>query len=218
MKIFRYEIVIYYLLLFLIPFLKYYVSILNDKIVFNSSNLFYFQAVNGFEMITLENISDLSAVELTTDAMYLYKMALAISSGEVSADLSNIKPGPIAHSRWLTKASRLLRLYVTTNKPSKNLKILANYIMKVYTPMYFNIKYYNSVVYGSVLFYKFIRWTQYLDSNLREIVNIVVKENAYYAHSENVLLAMLFDDEKKIRDLALKKLYTTVTMWKIRCN
>lgn len=147
-------------------------------------------------MITLENISDLSAVELTTDAMYLYKMALAISSGEVSADLSNIKPGPIAHSRWLTKASRLLRLYVTTNKPSKNLKILANYIMKVYTPMYFNIKYYNSVVYGSVLFYKFIRWTQYLDSNLREIVNIVVKENAYYAHSENVLLAMLFDDEK----------------------
>lgn len=107
-----------------------------------------------FMTIALENVSDLSAVELTTDAKYLYKMALAVSSGEVSADLSNIKPGPIAHSRWITKASRVLRLYVTTNKPSKNLKILANYIMKVYTPMYFSIKFYHSVVYGSILFYE----------------------------------------------------------------
>ncbi|XP_031621365.1 uncharacterized protein LOC116339554 [Contarinia nasturtii] len=162
--------------------------------------------VNDFEVIALENIPDLGAVELTTDAIYLYRMVHAISSGAVSADLANIKPGPIAHSRWLTKASRLLRLYVTTNNPSKNLKILANYIMKVYTPMYFNIKHYNSVVYGSVLFCKFIRWTQYLDSNLRGIVNNVVKDNAYYAHSENILLAMLFDDEKKIRDLAVKKI------------
>lgn len=78
--------------------------------------------------------------------------------------------------------------------------------MKVYTPMYFNIKYYNSVVYGSVLFCKFIRLTQYLDSNLKEIVNNVVKENAYFAHSENILLSMLFDNDKTIRDLAIKKI------------
>lgn len=151
-------------------------------------------------------MADISPAESTTDSSYLIKIAKAVASGEVSTDLANMKPGPIAHSRWLTKASRLLRLYVTTNKPSKNLKILANYVMKVYIPMYFNIKYYNSVVYGSILFYKFISWTQYLDSNLRQIVNNVAKENAYYAHSENILLAMLFDNKKEIRDSAIRKI------------
>lgn len=179
--------------------------------------IFYFQAVNDFEVIALENISDLDGVELTTDEMYLYKTSLAISSGVVSVHLSNTKPGPIAHSRGLTKARRLLRLYVTTNNPSKNLKILANYIIKVYMPMYFKLKYYNSVVYGSILFYKFICWTQCLDSNIRPIVNNVVKENAYYAHSENILLAILFNIGKKNTRFGYKNFfYITVNMWKIR--
>lgn len=149
---------------------------------------------------------DLDPFELSTDSKYLYKMANAISNGVVPADLSHIKPGPIAHSRWLTKANRLLRLYVSTENPSRNLKILATYIMKVYVPMHFNIKYYNSVVFGSVLFYKFIRWTQYLDTNLRGVVNNVIKDNSYYAHSENILLAMLFDDKKETRNIAIKKI------------
>ncbi|XP_017476032.1 PREDICTED: uncharacterized protein LOC108366213 isoform X2 [Rhagoletis zephyria] len=109
--------------------------------------------VTNFEPITFESMPDSGAVEFTTDSNYLFRMAVAISSGMVSTDLANIKPGPIAHSRWLTKASRLLRLYVTTAKPSKNLTILSNYIMKVYTPMYFHIKFYNSVctvVYYSI--------------------------------------------------------------------
>lgn len=144
--------------------------------------------------------------ELSTDLKYLYKLANAISNGFIPPNLANIKPGPIAHSRWLTKANRLLRLYVTTNKPSKNLKILVAYIMKVYTPMHFNIKYYNSVVYGSALFSKFIRWTQFLEPNVRDVINNVIKDNSYFAHSENVLLTMLFDDRKDKRDSAINKI------------
>lgn len=144
--------------------------------------------------------------ELSTDANYLFKMTHAISNGVVPADLAHIKPGPIVHSRWLTRANRLLRLYVTTNNPSKNLIILATYIMKVYAPMHFNVKYYGSVVSASVLFYNFIRWTQYLETNLREVVNNVIKDNSYFAHSENILLAMLFDDKKEVRNNAIKKI------------
>ena len=40
---------------------------------------------------------DLDPFELSTDSKYLYKMANAISNGVVPADLSRIKPGPIAH-------------------------------------------------------------------------------------------------------------------------
>jgi len=46
----------------------------------------------------------------------------------------------MAHSRWLTTASRALRLYVSTEKPSSNFKLVVQYIMMVYTPMWFKIK------------------------------------------------------------------------------
>lgn len=170
--------------------------------------MFLSQVVPDFEVIALENMppGGIDLKELSTDAKYLYQMAHAISSGEIPADFSNNKPGGIAHSRWLTKANRLLRLYVTTNNPTQNLRILANYIIKVYTPMYFNIKYYSSVVYGSTLFFKFISWTRYLQPNLRQVVSRVIQDNAYFAHSENILLSMLFDDRMEKRNIAIKKI------------
>lgn len=143
---------------------------------------------------------------LSTDAKYLLQMAQAISNGVCSEDLANIRPGKIFHARWLTRASRILRLYVSTNKPSNNLRTLATYVIKVYVPMWFNIKYYESAIYGSVLLSNFIRSTQYLPNNLRAVINPVVNTNSYFAHSENVLLAMFFDKRKPIRQLACRKI------------
>lgn len=71
-----------------------------------------------------------------------------------------------------TKASRFLILYVTTNSPSEN---LITFVMKTYVPMYFNVRYYNSV-----------------------------QNNAYFTQSANVLLTMLFDDRKEVCERALK--------------
>ena len=107
-----------------------------------------------FEIIQLENMPpNLESITLSTDSNYLYKIANAISNGVVPRDLCNLKPGPISHARWLTKANRILRLYVSTTTPSYNLKTLAIYLMKVYVPMHFNVKFYSSVVYGSILFF-----------------------------------------------------------------
>ncbi|XP_073811852.1 uncharacterized protein [Musca autumnalis] len=167
------------------------------------------QVIENFQVIPLEHIPTMSADaenQLSTDVKYLYQIAQAVSSGSCSINLANIKPGPVGHSRWITKASRLLRLYIATKDPSENLKILARYIMKVYVPMYLNVKYYHSAVYGSALLGKFIQWTQYLPDNLRNIVNPVIQNNSYFAHSENVLLSMLFDNRKEIRNFALQKI------------
>ncbi|XP_049318586.1 uncharacterized protein LOC125780355 [Bactrocera dorsalis] len=168
------------------------------------------QVVPDFQRILLGNMPPSLSSEqeetLSTDAKYLYRIANAIHNGSCPEDLGNVKPGPIVHSRWLTKASRLLRLYVTTNSPSENLRILATFAMKVYVPMHFNVKYYNSVIYGSSLLCKYICSTQYLPQNLREIVNNVVQNNSYFTHSENVLLTMLFDARKEVRQGAIKKM------------
>ena len=163
--------------------------------------------VDGFQTIELKNMPPApEEIEFSTDSKYLYDMAHAISSGVVPVDLANIKPGKIIHSRWLTKAARLLRLYVTTENPDKNLGILVEFIIKCYVPMYFNIKYYSSVVYGSVLFFKFMSWSRFLEPGLRKIVNKVITDNSYYVHSENILLSMLFDDSKENRDCAIRKI------------
>jgi len=53
---------------------------------------------------------------LFTDVFYLYRIAKAVSEGLCSKDVANMKPGKIVHSRWLTKASRILRLYVANHR------------------------------------------------------------------------------------------------------
>jgi hypothetical protein len=179
----------------------------NDEIVFNSSNIFYFQVVEDFWEIELENMPPTyDKIEFSTDAQYLYEMAHAISNRAVSQALADRKPGPMAHSRWLTTACRILRLYVTMCDPPSSLRILATYVMKVYVPMYFNIKCFSSVIYGSPLLGKFICWTQYLEPRVRNVVHNTITTNSYFAHSENILLGMLFDDRKEMRTLAIQKI------------
>jgi hypothetical protein len=95
---------------------------------------------------------------------------------------------------------------VTKESPSQNLEALAKYIMRVYIPMYFNIKYKSSSNYGSVHFSKFIMYSQYLPPNLSSIVHKAIENNAYFAHPENIILAMLYDQRPHIRRLACERI------------
>ncbi|GBN91905.1 hypothetical protein AVEN_153351-1 [Araneus ventricosus] len=89
--------------------------------------------VAPFSSISVDNMSDnIDRMVLSNDQQYIYDICLAISRGECYSDMALRKPGPVSHSRWLTIADRILRLYVVTEKPSDNLIILATYIMKVY--------------------------------------------------------------------------------------
>ncbi|GBM35608.1 hypothetical protein AVEN_30469-1, partial [Araneus ventricosus] len=76
--------------------------------------------------ISVENIPDnIDRMVLSNDQQYIYDNCLAISRGEYYSDLVLRKPGSVAHSRWITFAGRILRLYVVREKPSDNLIILA---------------------------------------------------------------------------------------------
>ncbi|GBN77403.1 hypothetical protein AVEN_204040-1 [Araneus ventricosus] len=89
--------------------------------------------VAPFSSINVENMpGNIDRMVLSNDQQYLYDICLAISRGECYSDLALRKPGPVVHSRWLTIAGRILRLYAVTEKLSDNLIILATYIMKVY--------------------------------------------------------------------------------------
>ena len=62
--------------------------------------------------------------ELSTDLQYLWEMCEAVSKGKCSPALSKRNPGALNHSRWITTANRVLRLFVECEEPSIKLKHL----------------------------------------------------------------------------------------------
>lgn len=144
--------------------------------------------------------------DLSTEQKYLYEICIAVSSGACPTALSKRNPGKMVHSRWLTTANRILRLYVSCSKPCENLKILVLFIMKVYAPTWFAIKAHPSCIKGAVHLHETISRSRYLSPKLKSIVDPVIQRNAYFGHSENILLAMLFDSRKSVRKLGFQRL------------
>ena len=105
-----------------------------------------FKAVQAPEINIDEN-------DLSCDQKYLFNIFKAVSSRSVSTHLASQKPGPLNHSRWLTAACRILRLYVAISQPSSVLLDLVRYIMHVYVPVWFSIKKHNKCTNGRAAFF-----------------------------------------------------------------
>lgn len=145
----------------------------------------------------------LNFTDLSVDQRYLYELVHAIQTGKVSDKLKNQKPGPLNHSRFLTLASRILRLYVSYSQPSKNLRILASFVVKVYAPFWFTIKSQSNFADGARHLFLFTQLISYLPTDLKEVVVKVVDNNSYFLHKENILVSMLTDEQQDIRQAAV---------------
>lgn len=130
----------------------------------------------------------------------------AVASGECSIQLAKMKPGKMHHARWLTTANRILRLYIADESPSDGLLVLVKYIMNVYVPVWLNIKMNPSAIYGAKHLFSLISKSRLLTDDNLDTVNHVIQNNAYFAHPENVLLAMIHDDSATIRELGFRRI------------
>lgn len=143
---------------------------------------------------------------LSTDQKYLYDICTAIKSGMCKSGLAERNPGNMSHSRWLTTANHILRVYIGTLKPTKNLKEIVLFIIKVYAPTWFSIKKQNSCTKGAEILWKFIQNSRYLRPQYRSIIDKVVQRNGFFAHHENILLSMLVDSRSEVRHKAFLKI------------
>ena len=79
-------------------------------------------------------------------------MAVAIRTGKVLTDLTNMEIGPVCHSCWLTTADRFTRIYISkhmiTGKNLSNLKMIVKYITGVYYLMWLEAKVKNCFTEG----------------------------------------------------------------------
>ena len=98
-------------------------------------------------------------------------------------DLQKLQIGPIVHSRWLTLACRILRIYTSTKQPSKSLVQLTNFCLKISFPTWFNIKKENKITDGAKNILKLIgRVRQFPADKVRDISMKVLQQNAYFLH------------------------------------
>ena len=88
------------------------------------------------------------------------------------------------------------RIYVSTEKPSKNFKLVIQYIMQVYVPLWFAIKFQSSIARAAFHVFEAVRRCRTLPQEVQDIVLPVVERNAYGAHVESILCSMIADEQK----------------------
>lgn len=152
------------------------------------------------------DLPDTNYKDLSTDQQYLYRICQAVSDGICPADLAQTNPGKMSHSRWLTTANRVLRLYVSVSEPSNNLKLLAKFIVKVYSTMWFVTKAKPYLQFGARHLWQTIYLSRQFPETITAVVDKAILNNAFYAHPENILIAMLADERKHIRELAVRRI------------
>ncbi|XP_036347606.1 uncharacterized protein LOC118756984, partial [Rhagoletis pomonella] len=146
--------------------------------------------------------------ELRNDQRYLFDMVLAVNNGECDEYLASKSPGPVSTARWLTTASRLLRVYVSKESPSAELRNMVEFVVKVYAPFWFLVKSQPQAIHGSRHVFKYICWIRELSNAVQAIIRSAIENNAYYFHPENILLAMITDADPEIRNDGYEKIKT----------
>ena len=108
--------------------------------------------------------------------------------------------------RRVTLANRSLRFYIAIEKPSEYLKTIAEFVLKVYAPMWFTIKSKPSCKDGSKYLLMPMNRSRYLPDRLKTVVDPAIQRNGCFGHPENTLLTMLTDERPTIRELGLHRI------------
>ena len=132
--------------------------------------------------------------KLSKDQKYLLAMALACQTGQSAfltkkgLALAKRSPGCLNHSRWLTWANRILRLYVSTSKPSSTLSRLVYIILDCYASNWFNLKKNHGHLEGPKSFFQIVSsYNDVLTLEEQAIVEPVLTGNNYFENPENWL-------------------------------
>ena len=148
--------------------------------------------------------------DLSTDQFYAYKIHEAIRTGNMSARLALLEIGPVNHSRWLTTATRFLRIWCSKHglrgKNLENLKDIVDYIMKVYIPNWFNMKIKHNWIQGP--YHVLFQLQTFREIKLENQTTLKehIQRSAWYSHSENILQSMLCSDQEEERWWGVNKI------------
>ena len=158
-----------------------------------------FQPISGkVPLLPPEVVKDLSH-----DQAIGYRYCHAIGSGVIPDSLVTQTIGPLVTSRWNTTANRILCLYTRSLRPSKKLQRLTRVVLLLYYPGWFKFKAAPHIQDGSLNFFYVLELTRDLPEEDRMIAQRVLQDNSFWAHTENLLISMMKDEDKEIRRRAV---------------
>ena len=145
--------------------------------------------------------------DVSSDQYHAYRIRSAVMLGSVDANLEFFEVGVLNHSRWLTLGCRILRFYVAHEKPTSYLSTLAKFLIKVYFPGRFQIKFNNKITDGPKNYLNILTQVMGFPNKINQDIAVaVLQRSAYFAHHENILLAILADNGHNVRLLAVNKI------------
>ncbi|GBM01940.1 hypothetical protein AVEN_269551-1 [Araneus ventricosus] len=103
-------------------------------------------------------------------------------------------------------ANRVLRLYISSSDPSGNLKEIVGFILKSYIPVWFAIKKSKYFTDGLKHVFQAIQTSRHLPDELFQVVDPVIQRNAFFEHTENILLTMLVNEREHILELGYRRI------------
>ena len=93
-------------------------------------------------------IPNSSMDDLSSDQYYAYRIRSIVMLGSVDVNFEFPEIEGLNHSRWLTLGCRILRFYAAQKKSTSNLSTLAESLIKVYFPGWFQIRFNNKITDG----------------------------------------------------------------------
>ena len=149
------------------------------------------------------SLPDVVVDDLSWDQKYLYRICLAVITGSVEDDLAAIEPGPACVSRWNTLWCRICRVYVGTIRPSPELKRIVSMIIMFSAPMWFIIKCNPGVTKGPLNTFRSLQLLKNLNAAKKKVAKKAIQRNAFFAHTDQLLLAMCADEDEAVRRKAV---------------
>ena len=145
---------------------------------------------------------------LSQDQKYLYEITKAIQSGIFPPHMKDRAIGLHSHARWLNLANRLCRVWCSEHKiiqnNTKKLKLLVEFVVGVYSPMWFEIKVKHKWTYGPHHILKQLQLVRLQKQKVQDIVMKYLHSSAWNAHSENLLQTLLCSSESEDRKFAIE--------------
>lgn len=148
--------------------------------------------------------------DLSTDQAYCYRITQAIRTGVLPTDLALLEIGPVSHSRWLTTANRICRIWVSKHglkgNDLKTLQLLVEYIVGVYYPCWFAIKSKFSWVEGPCHILLQLKLLKNQKKAVADIVLPTIQRSSWFAFSEMVLQTLLCSEDQEERISGVQKI------------
>ena len=144
---------------------------------------------------------------MSTDSVVAWKYLQTDVKSKIDSEVVDFEYGKLSHSRWQMCGMRCLLFYMSKHnlgsEDTKILKMLATWVAQVYLPMFYEIKVKHEIKYGLWHLVKLFRFWNQHDKSIKDASKQYLKKESWWAHSENILVALLNSDATDERIFAV---------------